>query len=78
MKQKIPKAGLNLGKGGITEEFILEVKRRLEKQKVLKIRILRSARGENKRELAERISREVEAKVTDVRGNTLVLERDGE
>ena len=76
---QVPKeATLNMGKKSITKALLLEVKRRLEKNKVVKVKILRSARGNDKKAMAKEISEKVEGKVIDIRGNTFTLKKNEE
>ncbi len=76
---KIRRAGkidVQLGKKGITQGFINEVKNRLENNGVVKIRILRSflkSSGISRREIARRVAELVGAKLLEVRGNTFIL-----
>lgn len=73
------KIDLQLGKKGITEAFIREVKNRLKKQNVIKIKILKSFRKSttmDRREIAKYIAEKTGARVIDVRGYTFILVRD--
>lgn len=75
MQQK-PKPTLNIGKYGITDALISEIKKRLKKHKTLRIKILKSARiKKDKKEIAEEVSQKVKAKILDFRGNTFILEK---
>ncbi len=74
------KTDIQLGKSGITEGFINEVKRRLKAQGVVKIRILRSylRSGENnRREIARKVAEITGARLIEVRGNTFILALKG-
>ena len=67
---------VNIGKHGITDNVIREIERRLEDEEVIKVRVLRSFKkvsGREIEEIAEEVSRKVNAKVVDVRGNVFVL-----
>ncbi len=74
------KVDIQLGKSGLTEGFINEVKRRLKKQGVVKIRILRSylKSGENdRRSIARKVAELAGARLIEVRGNTFILALKG-
>jgi RNA-binding protein len=75
-ERKRGKTDLQLGKKGITEGFLREVRLRLKTHGVVKIRMLRSfARsiGEDRRNIARRIASETNARLIEVRGNTFIL-----
>lgn len=70
------KVDLQLGKRGLTDGFINEVKNRLEKNQVVKIRVLRSYRktySSDIEEIAKQIADETGAKIYEVRGFTIIL-----
>lgn len=72
------KVDLQLGKKGISNSFLKEVKSRLEKQGVVKIRILKSfikSTELNRREVARRIAESSGAELVDMRGYTFILAR---
>ncbi len=74
------KVDIQLGKSGLTEGFINEVKRRLKKQGVVKIRILKSylKSGENdRRSIARKVAELAGARLIEVRGNTFILALKG-
>ncbi len=67
---------VRIGKAGITEGVLGEIKRQLESLKVIKVRVLRSylrASGRKTKEIAEEVAKLVNAEVADVRGHTFVL-----
>lgn len=64
-----------IGKGGTAQQTVEEVSRQLEKRKVVKVRVLRSAAEGDTRQLAERVSEATGAELIDVRGRTFVLYR---
>ena len=69
---------VRIGKTGITEGLIEEIKRNLEKHKIVKVKILKSYREtieKSRQELADTIAKLVNAKVVEIRGYTLTLER---
>jgi len=72
------KVDVQLGKNGITEEFIREVKNRLEKHGVVKVRVLKSIRktlGVEVEKLAEDIAEKTQSRLYEVRGFTFILIR---
>jgi RNA-binding protein len=74
MKEKVKT--LHIGKNGVTENLLDEIKNQLKKHRILNVRILRSAREDKKsRIIAQEVSHEVKAKLVGVRGNTFVLEK---
>ena len=65
---------VQLGKAGITDSFIEEVRDQVKKKKIVKVKILRSAKGEKDREeIAAEVAKRCNAVLADVRGNTFVL-----
>lgn len=76
---KIRKAGkvdVQLGKNGPTPGFIKEVKNRLEKHGVVKIRMLKSylrSTNMDRREIAKTIAEIVGARLIEVRGYTFII-----
>lgn len=75
-KRVAGKVDVQLGKKGITDSFIREIKNRLEKQGVVKVRILKSFRRTSdvdRREIARIVAEKVGAKLVDVRGYTFIL-----
>ena len=73
------KVDLQLGKKGITDSFIKEVKNRLEREGVVKIRILKSFRRStelDRREIARIVAEKAGARVYEVRGYTFILVKD--
>jgi RNA-binding protein len=69
-------ATLILGKNGVTEEFIEEVKRQLKRKKVIKIRALKSVLVEQSvEELASEIAAKANSQLLETRGYTMLLAR---
>ncbi|MEM1873447.1 MAG: YhbY family RNA-binding protein [Acidilobaceae archaeon] len=67
---------VQIGKQGLTEGVISEIKSRLDKKGVVKVRILKSAlvsTGLTRQELAKMVSEAVGARLLDVRGRTFIL-----
>jgi len=70
------RAHVNIGKNGITDSVIQEIERRLKNEGVIKVRVLKSFKkisGKDTAEIAEEVSKRVNAKLIDVRGNVFVL-----
>lgn len=73
--QKLP-AAMNIGKSGLTDGVVEEVRRQLEEHRLLKVKLLASAREEKPREdLAAELAERAGAELVEVRGNTAVLWR---
>jgi RNA-binding protein len=70
------KIDMQLGKSGITEAFLKEVEFRLKKQKVVKIRVLKSFRrvfNTSIEKIAEEVAEKTNSRVYEVRGFTFTL-----
>ncbi len=68
---------VRIGKSGITEGVIGEIKRQLESRGVIKVRVLRTylrESGLKTKDVAEEVASRVNARVRDVRGHVFVLE----
>lgn len=64
----------NLGKKGITDEFIGHVLKLLKRYKIIKIRALKNvASKSNIQEIAKEISELTGSRVLDVRGKMIIL-----
>lgn len=67
---------LQVGKSGITDAFVMELDDRLVRERLLKVKLLKSAREETGRhDLAEELATRVGAFLIEVRGNTAVFYR---
>ncbi len=67
---------VNVGKKGLTESLINEINLQLEKRGVVKVRMLRSFRGDaDRRELARMIEKRVRGELVDLRGFVLTLKK---
>jgi RNA-binding protein len=70
------KAAMNIGKSGLTEGVVDEVRRQLEEHRLLKVKLLPSSQEEQAREdLAAELAQRCGAELVEVRGNTAVLWR---
>jgi len=77
IKERITgKVDVQLGKNGLTDAFINEVKTRLEKHGVVKIRVLKSFRktySDDIDAIAREIAERTNSRVYEVRGFTIML-----
>ena len=71
MKQSTPQ--IQVGKSGVTDSLIVEIKAQLKRNKILKVRILKSARTVDRRVIAEEVAKRANADLSLVRGNTFTL-----
>ncbi len=77
LAQQLP-ADVNIGKYGLSERVIAEIKRRLKQKGIIKIRLLNSSlevEDTDRRTMALEIARRVGGLLVDVRGKTLVIIR---
>ena len=65
---------LQIGKNGVSENTIKQINDALEARELIKITILETS-GENVREVAHELAKEVQAEVIQVIGNKFVLYR---
>jgi len=69
-------ADVIIGKKGVYEGIINEIKRRLEQKGIIKVKLLKSCiavEGKDRKELAKYIAQLVNAQLLDIRGRTFVL-----
>ena len=70
----IEKPTLWIGKNGITDAVIKELIKQLEKNEVVKIKLLESILKTNSAlEIAEQLTKKTEALLIEIRGNNLIL-----
>lgn len=67
------RADVNIGKGGVHEGLVGEVKRLLEQHGVIKVRVLKSARKTVNESAVRELAERLDAVVVDARGFTYVL-----
>ncbi len=66
-----------IGKNGLTEGTVEEIKRLLEKRKLIKVKFLSSAvKGKNKKELAKELAQRTGAELIDMVGFVAILYRN--
>lgn len=69
-------AVLQVGKAGLTEAVVAEIEARLKRDRLLKIRLLRSAtESGDRKEIGKELAERAHAVLVEVRGNTVVLYR---
>ena len=67
---------LNVGKNGVNQNFINEFIKQLKKNKVIKIKILKSAlNNENKEKIFSDIASQGNANCVEVRGNQAIFSK---
>lgn len=67
---------LNIGKNGVTDTLIEELNKQIKANRLVKVRVLRSAEDEkNVKEIAEEIASATRSTLIEVRGRTVVLYR---
>ncbi|MDI6805205.1 MAG: YhbY family RNA-binding protein [Candidatus Bathyarchaeia archaeon] len=63
-----------IGKSGASKELLKEVEKQLEKNEMVKVKVLKSALEGNKaKEIALRIAEQTRASLVKVRGHTFML-----
>ena len=67
---------INVGKKGLTDGLIKEINLQLEKRGMVKVKMLRSFRNKDKKELVEEIRAKVNGKLVDFRGFVLTFEKE--
>jgi len=63
-----------IGKSGASQQSLKEIEKQLEKKEMIKIKILKSALGEDEaKKIAIQIAEQTEASLVEVRGHTFML-----
>jgi len=63
-----------VGKSGTSKELLKEIEKQLDKNEMVKVKVLKSALEGNKaKEIASRIAEQTEASLVEVRGHTFML-----
>jgi len=66
-----------IGKKGLTENQIMEIEKQLKKKRLIKVKILKSALLNQKREqIAEQLAEKTRSRVVDVRGLIVTLSKN--
>ncbi|MDD1769902.1 MAG: YhbY family RNA-binding protein [Methanomassiliicoccales archaeon] len=66
------KPTVHVGKGGLTDSIVEEVKNQVKKNKLVKVRLLASS-SQEKHELAEELATRAGVRLLEVRGSTVLL-----
>nr|WP_235185673.1 YhbY family RNA-binding protein [Candidatus Acidianus copahuensis] len=70
----VEKSAVRIGKNGISQGIIEEIKRQLKEKRVVKIRI--GNKEGNRKEIANKIAEITGSRLIEVRGYTFVLEKE--
>jgi RNA-binding protein len=66
------KATMHIGKDGLTEGLVEELRNQIKAHRLVKVKVLASSAA-MKREIAEDLAKKAGAELIEVRGNTLLL-----
>jgi RNA-binding protein len=67
---------INIGKNGITDSVVEEIKKQVKANRLIKIKMLKtSSEGEDIKTSAEKLAEATKTTLIDVRGSTVVLYR---
>jgi len=67
---------IQIGKNGIADSLIAEIKNQLKRKKELKVKILKSARTEkDRKDIAAEVAAKTNSRLAQVRGNTFILSK---
>jgi len=69
------RVNVQIGKNGISEGVITQIKEQFKKNRYLKIRFLELYMFDSMRDASQMLANQVNGKVIDIRGKTVVLER---
>ncbi len=70
-------ASIRIGKSGITDGVVKEIKKQIDKKGAVKIKLLRSfIAGKDKKKVAEEIAEKTKSKVVNMIGFVVVLRRE--
>ncbi|MBU4283613.1 MAG: YhbY family RNA-binding protein [Nanoarchaeota archaeon] len=76
-KAKTLEPVIRIGKNGLTESTIKEIKKQLNKKKLIKVKLLRAfINNRNKREAAKEIAQKTNSQLIDLVGFVIVLWKD--
>jgi len=76
VKRQLTKASPNIriGKGGASEEVLKEIARQLEKNKMVKVKILKTAlKNDEAKQMACRTAEQTASSLVELRGHTFML-----
>jgi len=67
-----------VGKEGATSHILNEISRQLEKKKMVKVKMLKTAlKDEDAKNVASKVAQQTESILIDVRGHTFILYKNG-
>jgi RNA-binding protein len=66
------KATMHIGKDGLTEGLVEELRNQIKAHRLVKVKVLASS-ADMKREMAENLAQKAGAELIEVRGNTLLF-----
>jgi len=70
------KPAIIIGKGGLSESLITEIKNQLKIRKEIRIKILRSAKDEmDRKEIAQKVAQSTGSQVIELRGNIFTISK---
>jgi RNA-binding protein len=72
-RSKLLKPSIRIGKGGIDENQLNEIKKQLKKRELIKIKTLKSYRDKNIKDIAKEVAKETNSELIDVVGFVFVL-----
>ncbi len=72
-KSKLLRPIVRIGKNGIDETQIDEIKKHLKKRKLIKIKLLKSSRKESIKEIAKEVAEKTNSILVDIIGFVFVL-----
>ncbi len=78
VKRKVhSRPDVNIGKKGLTESVIKEIKKRVEKEGIIKVKINKNIRKEgfDRKVFAEQLARATGTEIVDLRGYTVILRK---
>jgi RNA-binding protein len=75
-KKIYDRTDVNVGKKGITEELVEEIRQRFKKNSLLKIRVNRNLlkTGLSIKDVAQELANKTDSRVVEIRGHVIVLE----
>ena len=76
-KAKTLEPVIRIGKNGLTESTIKEIKKQLNKKKLIKVKLLKAfINNKNKKEVAKEIAKKTNSRLIDLVGFVIVLYKD--
>ena len=71
------KTTIQIGKNGITEGVIEEIKSQIKKRKIVKIKFMKNTDRENFKSKVEELANLTDSEIVEIRGFTVVLKKKG-